>query len=125
MLAESALTAPPSAAEAAILARIDGKTMLTRVESWAAINSGSRNLSGLARMASELVPAFTALGAIVELRAPTRVEAIDPTGTARPLAHGDNLHATIRSDASVRVLLTGHMDTVFAADHPFQSCRWL
>jgi glutamate carboxypeptidase len=27
--------------------------------------------------------------------------------------------------ASRRVLLTGHMDTVFAADHPFQACRWL
>ena len=40
-------------------------------------------------------------------------------------AHGDNLHIIKRPDAPVRVLLTGHMDTVFGADHPFQACRWL
>ena len=40
-------------------------------------------------------------------------------------AHGDNLHIVKRPDAPVRVLLTGHMDTVFAADHAFQTCRWL
>jgi len=41
------------------------------------------------------------------------------------LAHGRNLHIVKRPDAPLRVLLTGHMDTVFGADHPFQACRWL
>ncbi len=31
----------------------------------------------------------------------------------------------MRPDAPVQLLLTGHMDTVFAADHPFQSLKWL
>src|SRR3546814_8934288 len=30
----------------------------------------------------------------------------------------------VRPDAPVQLLLTGHMDTVFAADHPFQSLQW-
>ena len=30
-----------------------------------------------------------------------------------------------RPEANRRILLTGHMDTVFAADHPFQTLKWL
>jgi glutamate carboxypeptidase len=45
-------------------------------------------------------------------------------GQVTPLAHGDNLHLSVRPQAPVRILLTGHYDTVFGADHPFQSCRW-
>ena len=44
---------------------------------------------------------------------------------ARALLHGDNLHIVKRPDAPVRVLLTGHMDTVFSADHAFQGQQWL
>jgi glutamate carboxypeptidase len=98
--------------------------MLERVLRWAAINSGSRNLAGLAQMADELTAAFAPLGK-VELVAPTPVEAVASDGSRQPLAHGHNLHVVLRPDAAVRVLLTGHMDTVFAADHPFQACRWL
>ena len=31
----------------------------------------------------------------------------------------------VRPEAERRFLLTGHMDTVFPADHPFQSATWL
>ena len=31
-----------------------------------------------------------------------------------------HLHLSVRPEAAVRILLTGHMDTVFPADHPFQ-----
>jgi glutamate carboxypeptidase len=40
-------------------------------------------------------------------------------------AFGRNLHLRVRPDAPVQLLLTGHMDTVFAADHPFQALSWL
>ncbi|UAJ10798.1 hydrolase [Polymorphobacter megasporae] len=115
---------PPTAAESAVLDRIDGAAMLDRTLAWAAINSGSRNLAGLRAVADAIEPALAALGPVGRL-APTPVDAVDATGTARPLAHGDNLHLVVRPDAPVRVLLTGHIDTVFAADHPFQACRWL
>src|SRR3546814_7870899 len=40
------------------------------------------------------------------------------------MVHGRNLHVKVRPDARLQLLFTGHMDTVFAADHPFQPYRW-
>ncbi len=114
----------PTATEAAALASIDGAAMLARVEAWSAINSGSRNLPGLAAMARELSAAFAPLGT-VQLRDPAPVEAVAADGRKHALPHGQNLHVIGRPEAPLRVLLTGHMDTVFAADHPFQTSRWL
>ncbi len=118
---------PPSPAEAAALASLEGArdVMLARVQEWAAINSGSRNLAGLAVLAERLVAAFAPLGGEATLRDPDPVTAIDAVGAPVVLAHGRNLHIVKRAQAPVRVLLTGHMDTVFGADHPFQACRWL
>ena len=48
-----------------------------------------------------------------------------PPGEAIEIEHGRHLHLTVRPDAPVQLLFTGHMDTVFAADHPFQETRWL
>lgn len=115
-----------SGAEAALLEGIDdqGPTFLALVEGWAAINSGSRNLEGLAAMAERLADSFSALPGPVTLVAPTPVESIDDAGRAVSIEHGQNLHLKVRPDAPVQLLLTGHMDTVFGIDHPFQSCRW-
>ena len=114
-------------AEAAVLATLDGArpTLVAQTCAWAAINSGSRNMSGLAAMADALRQAFAPLGGQVALRDALAVAATDATGKPQPLAHGRNLHVVVRPDAPVRVLLTGHMDTVFAADHPFQALAWL
>ena len=114
----------PSLSEAAALAGIDPAAMLARVESWAAINSGSRNLTGLATMADALSLALAALGDVQRV-APAATTHVGADGGVRPLVHGDNLHLVVRPDAPVRVLLTGHMDTVFPIDSPFQACRWL
>lgn len=123
MTCETASAGPPDAAEATVLGMIDAKPMLDRTIAWSAINSGSRNLEGLHAVADALTPALAALGPVVRV-APTPAAAIDAAGAARPLVRGDNLHLSVRPDAAVRVLLTGHMDTVFAVDHPFQVTRW-
>jgi glutamate carboxypeptidase len=113
--------------EAQALARIDGQrpAMLAEIEAWAAINTGSRNLAGLAQMVDVLEAAFAPLGGTARRVAAAPATQLDANGAERPLAHGDNLHIVKRGHAPVRVLLTGHMDTVFGADHPFQACRWL
>ena len=118
---------PPSAAEAAVLATLAGAraVMLAQLLEWAAINSGSRNLPGLAMLADRLAAAFAPLGGDARLCDATPVTTIDAAGNVVAIAHGRNLHITRRAEAPVRVLLTGHMDTVFAADHPFQACRWI
>ena len=99
--------------------------MLAQVQDWAAVNSGSRNLDGLARMAAMLADAFARLPGTVRLVEPTPVDNVAPDGRVETIPHGRHLHVAVRADAPIRLLLTGHMDTVFPVDHAFQQQRWL
>jgi len=109
----------------AVLERAAAEPMLDQVQDWAAINSGSRNLGGLATMAAIYADAFSALPGELRLRDPAPVDAMEADGSLKPLAHGQNLHLKVRPDAPVQLLFTGHMDTVFGIDHPFQNLTWL
>ena len=104
--------------------RAGAEPMLAQVQAWAAVNSGSANLPGLEQVANLLGEAFSALPGELRLRNPGPVSAVEPDGRVREVAHGRNLHLTVRPDAPVQLLLTGHMDTVYGADHPFQALRW-
>lgn len=104
-----------------IVARIDAGQMLRQTCDWAAINSGTGNLSGLARVANNLADAFSALPGVIELIEPAPVTEIDAAGNKGERAHGRHLVLRVRPEASRRLLLTGHMDTVFPSDHLFQS----
>ncbi len=110
--------------EAAAVERCADAPMLAQVEQWAAINSGSRNLAGLDAVATPLADAFAALPGTIELQAAAPVEAVAADGSRAEHAHGRNLHLRVRPEAPAQLLLTGHMDTVFAADHPFQAVFW-
>jgi glutamate carboxypeptidase len=105
--------------------RAAAEPMLDQVLAWSANNSGSRNLGGLERMADLLTDAFSTLPGILRLENPADVEAVDSNGRAVKVPHGRHLHLTVRPTAPVQLLFTGHMDTVFAADHAFQQTRWL
>lgn len=98
--------------------------MLSQIERWAAVNSGTGNLAGLKTVAGQLADAFAALPGEVRLVAPDPVESVDAAGAVKTIQRGDHLHVRVRPDAPVQLLLTGHMDTVFSADHPFQSLNW-
>lgn len=108
-----------------MLETIDATAMLARVEAWSALNTGTGNLPGLARQAALLVDAFADLPGEVTLETPAPVEAVAADGTVAALDHGRHLVLRVRPDASRRFLLTGHMDTVFAANHHFQTPTWL
>lgn len=99
--------------------------MLAQVENWASVNSGSRNIEGLGTIGARLAGAFADLPGEIAMREPAWVEAIDASGKAYEVPHGKNLHLKVRSESPVQLLFTGHMDTVFAIDHPFQSLSWL
>ena len=75
-------------------------------------------------MAGLLADAFAGLPGDLALKDPTPVEAMSADGALVPLSHGKNLHVKVRPDAPVQLLFTGHMDTVFAADHAFQTVFW-
>ena len=87
--------------------------MLEQVLGWAAVNSGSRNLAGLERMADLLADAFAALPGVLRLEQPAPVESVDPSGRTVQVQHGRHLHLSVRPTARVQLLFTGHMDTVF------------
>jgi glutamate carboxypeptidase len=110
--------------EAAAVERSAGEPMLAHVEAWAAINSGSHNLIGLGHVADLLADAFAALPGEPVLREPSPVDAVTPAGERLAIQHGRNLHLAVRPGAPVQLLFTGHMDTVFDADHRFQDVFW-
>jgi len=111
--------------ERAVVERVGDEPMLDQLLGWAAVNSGSRNLAGLERMADLLVDAFAVLPGLIRLERPAKVETVNSSGRTVQIEHGRHLHLTVRPTAPVQLLLTGHMDTVFAADHPFQETRWI
>jgi glutamate carboxypeptidase len=112
-----------AADERAALATIDPARLLAQVEQWCPVNSGSRNLAGLEATAALLAVAFTPLGEM-QFRDPAPADQMLASGEVVSLVHGRNLHLVVRPQAPTRVLLTGHYDTVFPADHPFQSLSW-
>lgn len=95
--------------------------MRAQVEAWSAINSGTTNLPGLHIMAAALGDAFSVLPGDLRLVPAEPEESISATGVITQVERGAHLHLAVRPQVSRRMLLTGHMDTVFAADHPFQS----
>ena len=56
---------------------------------------------------------------------PAPITAVGADGQERDLANGQHLVLRVRPEAERRFLLTGHMDTVFPASHPFQAQAWL
>ena len=110
--------------EAAAVEFCAGEPMLDQVQAWAAVNSGSRHLDGLEWMAATLADSFSALPGVSRSKMPAPVEAMAAEGALVPVAHGQNLHVTVRPEAPVQLLFTGHMDTVFGVDHDFQKVFW-
>ncbi|EIZ80673.1 glutamate carboxypeptidase [Novosphingobium sp. Rr 2-17] len=108
-----------------LLGAVEGAPILARTLDWAAINSGTANLDGLARMAATLADAFAQLPGELRLVDPAPVEKVDGLGSLREEPHGQHLVLSVRPQADRRVILTGHMDTVYSREHPFQACDWI
>ncbi|WBQ09618.1 hydrolase [Hyphomonadaceae bacterium ML37] len=111
----------------AVLDWIEGEAdaMVARVKAWSAINSGSRNADGLEAMRAELETAFAALGGeitAVELAPSTTIE-LD--GEIRDVEYTPAFRLTRRPDAPVKIVLTGHHDTVFPPGSGFDAWRML
>ncbi|GAM03279.1 hydrolase [Novosphingobium sp. MBES04] len=111
--------------EQALIAPIERTPIEARTLDWAGVNSGTANLDGLASMARKLGDAFAQLPGEISLVEPTEVEKVDSEGRPQAQPHGRHLVLSVRPEAARRVILTGHMDTVYAREHPFQTCDWL
>ena len=104
---------------------IDQAEMLRQVERWVAVNSGTRNVAGLNTVGAMLADGFAALPGAITLVDPDPVETVDADGTVRAIEHGRHLLVSVRPEAPVRMLFTGHMDTVYGETHAFQAMRYI
>ncbi len=106
--------------------RGEGPDLEAELVELCSVNSGSRNLPGLERKAEMFTALFSRLEpdeTIVEALEPETVIADDGTEVRLPL--GPAVRLVRRRSGKPSVLLVGHFDTVFGADHPFQECRRL
>ncbi|HXV73469.1 MAG TPA: hydrolase [Sphingomonadales bacterium] len=99
--------------------------MIARLKAWVAINSGSRNFEGLKAMEKAAREAFAPLKADVEAIPVRAGEDVNGKGERVKTPFGPVLHFSKRPKAKRRVLLTGHLDTVFGKEHPFQGQKIL
>jgi glutamate carboxypeptidase len=98
-------------------------TMLSLLYDWCHINSGSYNLEGLSRMNDVIVQNFTPIADIIESHPPPPLETISMSGETITQQTGNILILKKRPELKQRLLLCGHMDTVFPVDHCFQTIR--
>lgn len=108
---------------ASALRSLDGKTgaMTERTMAWSAINSGTTNLDGLARMADEVTSAFTEAGFTAGRVPPAPFSEVDDAGREVEVRRGEACVFRANPGASRRILMTGHLDTVFPASSAFQA----
>ncbi|MGC8603713.1 MAG: M20/M25/M40 family metallo-hydrolase, partial [Desulfomonilaceae bacterium] len=95
---------------------------LTRLLSaWANINTGSHNTDGLAKFQAIIEDAFEELPVMVETIPLAPQESLCSNGRQYlPLGRAISIRKQLNT--SLKVLLSIHYDTVYAADHPFQNC---
>ena len=74
-------------------------------------------------MAGVLADAFSILPGDLALVEGDRHASVDDEGRIDELDHGRHIHINVRPEAPVRMLFTGHMDTVYPVHHPFQSTQ--
>lgn len=98
-----------------------GNAMIARAITWANINSGSRNLAGLAAQAEQLEPVMREFPGKFERIPLADTCVIDTEGRNILQANGDALLLTMRPDTPVQIVLTGHHDTVYPPETPFRN----
>ncbi len=92
-----------------------------RIVALAEVNSGSFNPDGVDRCGERLAEMVGPLGPDSLTFVPVDpTPGIDDAGRIVPRPVGRALRAVKRPDAPFRILLFGHLDTVFAIDDPFQ-----
>jgi len=100
-----------------------GEDMVARAVDWCRVNSGSRNLTGLQATHDLLVRVWGQALPEASLESVALADTVEIAADGREAAnhHTPSLLVTMRPEAPVQVVLTGHYDTVFPAASPFQT----
>jgi glutamate carboxypeptidase len=109
-------------ADHAVLERIEADPAIweAQVRDWCDRNTGSRNEAGLAAFLPLLEEAFGQLPGELSRVGLAPETVIGADGVPASAALQDAMLLTVRPEAPVQIVLTGHYDTVFAASSPFQ-----
>lgn len=94
--------------------------MLDLLMTWAAIPSSSDNLAGLGHMIDALEMHFSSLEGKIERVPLSPRTLISPLGIPSKTSIGHALRVVKRPNAPFKILLAGHMDTVYPLDQPQQ-----
>jgi glutamate carboxypeptidase len=105
--------------------RASQDTMVAQLHQFCEINSGTENLTGLMVMHDTLQNAFAPIADAIASSNLPPVPTIDMSGNTILQTYGNLLYIRKRPDLKRRVLLSGHMDTVYSANHPFQSLKYI
>lgn len=98
--------------------------MIEQLHQFCEINSGTENLIGLEQVKQRLNAAFAPVADQIETRHSSTTTTFDMNGQ-RLQKYGDLLFIRKRPALKRRVLLCGHMDTVYSAQHPFQTLTYV
>jgi len=100
-------------------------TMVAQLITLADMNSHSENVPGLQSVAEELRQMFEPLGVPCRTQELLPRQIVSDSGEVLEKATGPALLWHERAQASNRILLAIHYDTVYPVDHSFQKCQWL
>ncbi len=99
--------------------------MVDLLLAWSRINSGSFNIEGIRQMRAALAKEFAALGGEAEIIPMPPLQQVTASGDIETIEIAEALRIRKHSNAPIKIVLCGHMDTVFPADSTFQTPRWI
>ena len=116
-----------SASQLEILSMLQANkaVMVSQLHEFCGINSGTQNLVGLSKMATVLQAAFAPLADLIETPPMPAIPMIDMRGMTTLQPVGQALFIRKRPELKRRILLSGHMDTVYPASSPFQTTQYI
>lgn len=101
------------------------KGMIEQLHYLCEMNSGTYNLAGLERIREVLADLFAPIADKVSTIDPPPLQIIDMEGNAAEQHCGKVLFIQKRPHLKRRILLTGHMDTVYGPHDSFQKLRYI
>lgn len=104
---------------------LEKSSMVQQLHAFCAINSDTTNLAGLVKMHDQLRNAFQLFADVIESLNMPEYSSINMAGECILQKTGQGLLVRKRPHLKRRVLLAGHMDTVYPADNPFQTLKML
>lgn len=99
--------------------------MVDTLFAWSTINSGSRNRTGLDDMRAALEAEFSKLPGIITYPELSIGEYVSNKGVKEAISYAPALQLSVRPDAPIQLVLTGHYDTVFPVDSHFQKPEYI